>query len=467
MSKTHIHFVTGKLAAAALTEVVEQIADRCSFEYTIDVLPITVAALMTPEWISRRIDIPAAADRVILPGYCDGDLTPIQKITDAAIEVGPKDLRQLPRYFGTTMDRTDYGKHDLKIIAEINHAPRMSRDEILDLANHYRQSGADYIDVGCEPDGTFWPGVGDCVKMLCDAGFEVSIDSLNPQEIEPAVRAGASLVLSVNQSNLRAAPDWGCEVVVIPDDISDVTSMDQSIEFLVDKNVPIRIDPIIEPIGLGFAKSLYRYYQARERWPDVEMMMGIGNITELTDVDSAGVNVLLLAICHELRIRSVLTTEVINWAKSSVRECDLARRLIFYANEKKIPAKHVDRQLVMLRDTELLGFDDAFYEQLAADIKDNDLRIFADGKSIHLLGNSRHFAESDPFEVFDNLMENPPKNLDESHAFYLGFEMCKALIANQLGKQYTQDEALDWGLLTVAEQDRHRLKKRTSKPKQK
>ncbi len=36
------------------------------------------------------------------------------------------------------------------------------------------------------------------------------------------------------------------------------------------------------------------------------MMMGIGNITELTDVDSAGINMLMLGICQELRIESVL-----------------------------------------------------------------------------------------------------------------------------------------------------------------
>ena len=57
------------------------------------------------------------------------------------------------------------------------------------------------------------------------------------------------------------------------------------------------------------------------------MMMGIGNLTEMTDADSAPINVLLLGFCQETGIRSVLTTQVINWAHTSVRECDLARRL--------------------------------------------------------------------------------------------------------------------------------------------
>ena len=57
------------------------------------------------------------------------------------------------------------------------------------------------------------------------------------------------------------------------------------------------------------------------------MMMGVGNLTELTDVDSAGVNTILVGFCEELKIRSVLTTTVINWARSSVREIDLVRKL--------------------------------------------------------------------------------------------------------------------------------------------
>ena len=49
-----------------------------------------------------------------------------------------------------------------------------------------------------------------------------------------------------------------------------------------------RIDPILEPIGFGFAASLGRYLEVRRRYPDAAMIMGTGNLTELTDVDSRG-----------------------------------------------------------------------------------------------------------------------------------------------------------------------------------
>ena len=459
MSTESIHFVTGRLAEPALRNILDQIAEKSGFEFTVDVLPITVAALMTPDWIAKRISIPPGTDRVVLPGYCEGDLSAIKNVANVSIEIGPKDLRQLPEFFGQSAIKDSFGDWDIDIIAEINHAPQLTTQQVLKMADAMKADGATIIDVGCLP-GTTWSGAGDCVKALKDAGHRVSIDSLNPEEIAAAAENGAELVLSVNATNRERAVDWGIEVVAIPDDIRDVHSLEPTMEWLANHNVPFRIDPILEPIGLGFATSLKRYMDARTRWPEVEMMMGIGNLTELTDVDSAGVNMLLIAICQELGIRSVLTTQVINWARSSVKEIDAARRIAHYAVSEKVPPKRVSDELVSLRDPQLLKYDLSQIETLASNIKDNNYRILAEMDQIHLLGSQLHFRGEDPFELFDQLADTQPKNLDPSHAFYLGYEMCKAMIALQLGKQYTQDEALRWGHLTVQEKDRHRLRKR-------
>lgn len=464
MGRENFHFITGRLASNALKNTLADLANKVGFDYTVQVLPITVAALMTPNWIAKRLDIPTAATKLLLPGYCDGDLSTIREVTPIPILVGPKDLRLLPEFFGEKPNRDGFGEWDIDIIAEINHAPRMSITEVIAAASQMRDDGATLIDVGCEPNAC-WNKVGDYVKALKSENHRVSIDSLNPAEIAPAVAAGAELVLSVNHSNREAAPDWGCEVVVIPDDIQSVESMESTIEFLAEKDVPLRIDPILEPIGFGFAASLNRYRVARDRWPEAEMMMGIGNISELTDVDSAGVNLILLAICQELGIRSVLTTQVINWARSAVKECDIARRLVHYAINQKVPPKHLSKELVMLRDAKLLEYKNDELVQLASEIKDHNYRIFAAEGQVHVMGAKQLFSDEDPFEVFDALMDSQPKNLDPSHAFYLGFEMCKAMTAVQLGKQYTQDQSLDWGFLTVDEIDRHRLKRRRDRSK--
>ncbi|MDA1055718.1 MAG: DUF6513 domain-containing protein [Planctomycetota bacterium] len=452
----HLHFVTGRLAERALRDVLEQLRPQVDFDFSIDVLPITVAALMTPKWIADRVRPPSQTTQVIVPGYCDGDLRVVEAAVNVPVLRGPKDLRRLPEFFGgRQLAADDLSAYDIDIVAEINHVPRLSLDAILAEADRLRQAGADLIDVGCEP-GDPWHGVADCVKALRDAGHRVSIDSLNPIEIAPAVQAGAELVLSVNSTNRDAACDWGCEVVVIPDDIATLGELDTTIERLAMAGVPVRIDPILEPIGCGFAASLGRYLEVRRRYPDAEMLMGIGNLTELTDADSAAINFLLLGICQELGIHSVLTTQVIPWAQTSVRECDLARRLVHYAVRQGVPPKHVASDLVMLRDAAAPTYGKEQLDRLASQIKDNNYRLFAEDDALHVISSQLHLQDADPFLLFEQLLGEDPKHIDASHAFYLGFELSKALTALTLGKQYEQDQALDWGFLTRPE-SHHRL----------
>ena len=461
MSDEHIHFVTGRLAGFSLRRVLAELEPSVDFDYSIGVLNITVAALMSPEWIAKRIQPPAEATRVLIPGYCGGDLTPIADAVSLSVERGPRDLRTLPQYMGHTSQAvSDYGAYDIAILAEINHVPRRSLEEILRQAASLRADGADIIDLGCEPGEPF-ANVGSVVAALKDAGCRVSIDSMNPAEIEPAVRAGAQLVLSVNKTNRDAAADWGCEVVAIPDTPGSLDGLNETVEFLDRHGVPFRIDPVLEPIGFGFAASLDRYTQVRQRYPDAEIMMGIGNLTELTDVDSAGVNVLLLGICQELGIRSVLTTQVINWARSSVRECDLARRLVHYSLKHRALPKHVEPRLVMLRDTALPEPDPENLAQLAGKIKDHNIRLFAEDGEIHLISAGLHLRGANPFVLLEELQLQSDREVDASHAFYLGYEIAKAVTALTLGKEYRQDEALDWGLLTAPEKS-HRDRKNQS-----
>lgn len=434
-----------------------ELAPRAGFDYTVDVLGITVAALMTPAWIARRIQVPPGTTRVLLPGYCGGDLAPVEAATGVPVERGPKDLRELPDWFGQRRVE-GYGEYDIEILAEINHAPRLTADEISRQAAELARQGANVIDVGCDP-GDAWPGVAEVVRRLRGEGHRVSIDSLNPAEIAPAVRAGAELVLSVNSSNRQHAADWGCEVVAVPDVPATLAGLDETILLLAESGVPLRIDPVLEPIGFGFARSLGRYLAIRDRYPDVEMMMGIGNLTELTDADSAPINVLLLGFCQELGIRSVLTTQVIPWARTSVRECDLARRLVHYSISQRSLPKHIEPRLVMLRDPAVVESSPAELERLAADIKDENLRIFVADGQLHLVTTGTHLSGDDAFDLFTQIAATGLGRIDASHAFYLGYEMAKATTALTLGKQYRQDQALDWGFLTRDERShRGRMK---------
>lgn len=463
MTQDHIHFVTGRLAEHSLRSVVDPLARDVGFDYSIDVLPITVAALMTPEWIAKRTTPAPQATRILVPGYCEGDLKPIEDATGRPVTRGPRDLRELPAFFGREPAPADYGTYDIEIIAEINHCPQLPLEKIRAEAKRLADDGADVIDVGCDPQGP-WAGVADTVRALRDDGHRVSIDSLDPREIEPAAKAGAELVLSVNSSNRTAAVDWGCEVVVVPDDPRSLAGLDETIDHLAAAGVRLRIDPVLEPIGFGFTQSLGRYLQVREKYPDAEMMMGIGNLTELTDADSAAINVVLLGFCEELGIRSVLTTQVINWAQSSVRECDLARRLVNHSVRHRVLPKHLEPRLVMLRDPAVIEQPANDLDRLSQQIKDANYRVFVSGGEVHIVSANLHLHGSDPFELFERLRQSGPngglpKNLDPAHSFYLGYEMCKAATALTLGKQYQQDESLDWGFLTRLEA-RHYLRAR-------
>ena len=463
-SQPHIHFVTGRLAEHSLHEVLRDLAPQVGFRYTVEVLPITVAALMTTDWIAARVHVPAEAQQVMLPGYCVGDLTPVSRAAEGKmVERGPRDLRRLPEFFGEAGRRADYGGYDIEIIAEINHVPRLPLAALLEEARRLAADGADVIDVGCEP-GEPWSGVGDAVRSLKDEGLRVSIDSHNTTEIEAAVRAGAELVLSVTAENREASLDWGCEVVVVPETHREdgMTRFDETVEFLSKKRIPHRLDPVLNPMCLGFAQSLGRYLEIRGRYPDSEIMMGIGNVTELVDADSAAINVLLLGFCQELGIRSVLTTQVIHWAQSSVRECDLARRLVHYAVNHAVLAKHLEPNLIPLRGLKPVQLGREALDRFAAEVKDPNYRIFAEDDRLHLISAGMHLQGDDPFLLFEQLLSRRPRNLDLGHAFYLGYEMAKAVTALALDKEYRQDEALDWGFLTRPEAS-HRLKRTTGR----
>jgi dihydropteroate synthase-like protein len=450
MGRPHLLFVTGKLAEPSLWRTLEELAPRAGFDFGVAVLPITVVALATTPWIARHLSVPAGVDRVILPGLCAGDLEPVRAVAGTVVERGPNDLRDLPEFFRAARGpRAGYGAHDIAILAEINHVPRLSRDDLLARARAFRAAGADLIDVGCDP-GSAWAGVGDAVRALRDEGLRVSVDSFDPHEVEAAVAAGAELVLSVNGGNLAAARSWGCEVVVLPDVPDSLGGLDRSVEALAGWGVPFRIDPVLEPIGLGLAASLGRYLEVRRRYPAAEMLMGVGNVTELTDVDSSGVNVLLLGFCQEVGVRSVLTTEVINWCRSCVRELDLARRLVYYAHKERVLPKNLEPDLVLLRDPRPRAHGAATLAELAANVTDRNFRLFAEGGLLHVLSGRMSLEGTDPFALFAEMCAR--EEIDPAHAFYLGYEMAKAVTALTLGKNYTQDQALRWGFLTVPEE---------------
>jgi dihydropteroate synthase len=439
-------FVTGTLAEPALRRVLADM--QPPFDATVAVLKITVAALMTTPWIARHLEVPPETDLVLIPGLCEGDTAVLRERFGVAVEKGPKDLREIPRFFGQSEALLNYGGYSIEILAEINNAPKLTRAEVMAAAEYFRRSGADLIDVGCTP-GVPFPELAAVIRELRASGMRVSIDSFDPAEISEAVTAGAELVLSINRSNLEVARQFsGSEVrvVAIPDFGEGLDTLDRNLDSLERWNVRYLIDPIIEPIGFGFMASLERYAEVHRRYPTSAQLMGIGNITELTSADTTGVNAVLLAICEEVGVRAVLTTEVIPWARGSVREIDIARRLMHHAITHRSLPKGVDDRLLTVKDPVILEYAEDELRQLHAAVRDPNFRIFTDRDTITVFNNEIFVRGTDIQAIFSQLGVEEP-----THAFYLGRELLKAKLAITLGKTYRQEGALNWGYLTPAD----------------
>jgi dihydropteroate synthase-like protein len=241
-------------------------------------------------------------------------------------------------------------------------------------------------------------------------------------------------------------------VVVVPDLGGALDTLAPSLEKLEQWGVAYLIDPILEPIGFGFMASLERYAEVRRRYPEAAMLMGIGNLTELTAADSTGVNAVLVAICQELGVRAVLTTEVIPWARGAVCEVDVARRLMHYAVTRHTIPKGVDDRLVTVKDPAVLTFTEPELRALQARITDPNFRIFADREGITVLNNERFVRTIDLTRLGDLFAELDVR--EPAHAFYLGRELARASLAVTLGKTYRQEGALSWGYLTPPDDER-------------
>lgn len=450
MAAERILFVTGRLAEHSLRTVLDPLSRQVGFTYDVSVVGISVAALIHVDWLLRKLTVSGEFDRIVLPGWCQGDLQTVAQQFGIPVQLGPKDLFDLPEYFGRERrPRPSLDEFDIEILAEINHAPRLTDHEILEQSGRYRDSGADIIDLGCIP-GESWQRAGEVARLMCREGLRVSIDSFERREVESAIEGGAELVLSCNSHNVDWVAGLGVELVVIPDDPHNLDTIEPTLEILDSAGASYRLDPVLEPIGFGFAASLGRYFEARRRWPQVPMMMGVGNLTELTEVDSAGVNFLLAGLCQELGIHSILTTEVINWARSAVREFDIARRMVHHSVVHKVLPKHINSDLVMLRDPRLKTMGPDNLQRLAQQLRDPNFRIFVETGEIHVMNRDGYWHGTDAFEVYDRMSAASPID-DPAHSFYLGYELSKAVTALTLGKNYTQDSALQWGMLTVAE----------------
>lgn len=433
-------FLTGELAEERLISTLST-AGLAEGSWTVANIGIKVAALMTEKIVRNRLKSPLHATRVIVPGRARMDLKSLAAHYGVPFERGPDEIADLPQYLGHGGRPPDFSKYDIRIFAESVDATELSVDAMLKRAAEHKAKGADVIDIGCMPDTPF-PHLEAVVSSLVRAGYRVSVDSGDLDELRRGAKAGAHYVLSLDEASLDVVAGTDCVPVLVPKPHGDLESLIRAIDLAKKKKIAHLADPVLDPIHFGFTQSIQRYAELRRLRPDVEILMGTGNLTELTDADSLGVTAALLGICSELQITNVLVVQVSPHTRRTIEEHDALRRLMHRARTDKSLPKGYGGMALALHDLIPNPMTDAEIAAAARDIRDGNFRIHAGEKGVHIANRDGHYVASDPFELFGEL----GVEADGAHAFYLGYELAKAEIALQLGKRYAQDNPLDWGV---------------------
>jgi len=477
------------------------------------VMNVDVASFITPKML--REARPAGYDIILIPGAITADFGPVSAELGTKIRLGPKhavDLRRvLPLLdeveLSTTVpacvlleermreearsaiERLEAGakapmvikgvkvggESRMKVLAEIVDATRFDDSDLAEKVARYENEGADMIDLGIPLDAD--PSdVARAVRTALGATtLPVSIDTLRPDLIRAGIEAGCDLILSLDGSNLdevgKMAVAAGVPAVVLP---GPETSIEDNLRRALDLGVSAMADPVLNPPLQGLAKSINRYREFHRAFPNVPIFFGVGNVTELLDADSQGVNGLLAAIGAEVGASVLFTPEYSEKARGSIRELRTASEMMLLAGSRKSPPKDLGLDLLVLKEKHRRPEDEMPEEyetvaQVGPRSGRGDSRGDGDvGRGEGEGDGSGRRWEMDPAGSFricvakgkivvrhdrvTLVSESAREILGEivdrglvtrlDHAGYLGRELERAETALRLGKNYSQDEPL-------------------------
>jgi len=350
------------------------------------------------------------------------------------------------------------------IISEIVNAPSLSENELRRISRHYVDSGASIIDIGMIPGEENSEKIPRIIEILrSTVDVPLSIDTLNKEEILVAVENGIDLVLSIDETNYKICDSLEIPVVIIPRDKNGkipvsaderISIIEKIINFL-NKNNNIIVDPVLEIPNFGFINSLEAYIVFRKRYPEIPMLIGSGNLTEMIDADSIGINALIAAISSELGIDLIFTTEASKKTRGCVKELSNAIGMMYLSRKQKQPPKDLGVDLLYIKDKNhvkpIIDPREKHIETIHAhkdkksEMEDVEFRIYLTDKInavVYKDGVPKlRFMGRRASKIYKEIIgRNLIRNL--YHAAYLGKELTKAEIALRLGKNYIQDEEL-------------------------
>ena len=439
---------------------------------------------------------PGQFDMVLVPGLVPGDFTEVANKIGCPVCLGPKhayDLGYAIRFAGNVqfsnkvpacellkdirqqeaykklgqMEKSAFaplilndtkigGNSQMKVMGEIVDAGNMDRGYLQSKVAEFTSKGADIIDLGMAidtPPENVHEAILNARKVT---GLPLSVDTLDSGHIRSAIDAGIDMVLSLNDTNIDELGDEiaakGCAVVIIPDSGSKYDTLVQNIKRAKEFGIEnIIADPVLDPIGHGFTSSVERYRNFRDKYPDIPLFFGAGNVTELMDADSIGINATLCGIAHEVGAAILFTPEYSDKTQGSIAELKTASSMMKLAEERHSSPKDLGIDMLMVKEKRKRPDIDMPDDATAA--KSNPswqldpagafhigIAHINDGKRYIVAEHAKEtIIGKNAAEILDMIID---KGLVTSleHAGYLGRELEKAEIAIEFDRSYVQDD---------------------------
>ncbi|RCV62884.1 Dihydropteroate synthase [Methanophagales archaeon] len=490
---------TGKEAAGSVTEAIRSVTAVICDVLTQD---LNIAAFSTPKSLKRALETNYRSEKpdlILVSGLCKSDFSGLEKEIGTPIRLGPRQAYDLGDILAfaekiqlshhipadeliavkrredakTHLDALECdidpeftikgvkigGGARLKVCAEIVDATQLSSDTIERKMVYFLENGADIIDlgvhIGAKPDE-----VKRAVKAALAVADDIpiSVDTLDGELILTGIETGVDMVLSLTNENIPKVGDAIAKndvaAVVIPD--SSPESLFANMKMATEHGIKHLIaDPVLNAIGYGIANSLYNYYLFREEDKGTPLFFGVGNVTELMDADSTGVNATLAGIASDLNADILFTPEYSDKARGSVRELRIASEMMMLAKARKSAPKDIGLDLLVLKEKrrkqimrvhDELNIPAMTNEGWKLDPKgcfrigictvENGTMLYAE----HIPTRKR-IIDSSAKAVMDTILRLGLISLLD-HAAYLSMELTKAELALRLDRNYGQDEEL-------------------------
>jgi dihydropteroate synthase-like protein len=477
-----ILLVTGKLAYPIVKKAAGDMAD-------VIMADVNVAAFITPKLLESvlagKVD---RYDLVLVSGLCGSDFSKLEDKLGVKIRLGPKHAFDIPLALRFA-DRIEFshkvsacqlladikrdsamkefealeagaqpafllkgvkigGSASMKVMAEVVDAMKLSDVDLVKKIESYE--AADIIDLGVPLESSA-DAVRHAVKVAKSATFKpVSVDTLIPEYVEAGIEAGADLVLSLDASNVaRIGPlvaEKEIAAVVIPDD-ETLDSLIRNVEAAREHGVKkIIADPVLSPVGHGAVNAICRYRKFREWYPDMPVFFGAGNVTELMDADSIGLNALLAGLAMEVGASVLFTTEASQKTVNSAGELKTACVMMALAKQRHESPKDLGVDLLVIKEKrprkELLEPGGTVIEAkkhgFELDTR-GSFNIFVEGDQIYARNGDVTVTGRDSESILHTIIDRGlVSRLD--HAGYLQAELKKAELAIRFHRTYLQDD---------------------------